>query len=87
MKTGDFDYFLPPEQIAQTPIEPRDAARLLVLHRAAGTLEHRHFRDIGAYLKPGDALVFNQTRVIPARLHGYKIPTGGKVEFLLLRRD
>ena len=87
MKTSDFDYYLPPEQIAQEPVEPRDAARLLVLHRAEGRIEHRHFRDIGDYLKAGDVLVLNQTRVIPARLHGRKIPTGGRVEFLLLRRE
>lgn len=87
MKTSDFDYDLPPEQIAQTPVEPRDASRLLVLNRADGSIQHRHFRDIGAYLKPGDVLVFNQTRVIPARLRGEKIHTGGKVEFLLLQRE
>lgn len=87
MKTSDFDYYLPPEQIAQTPIEPRDASRLLVLDRASSRIEHRRFRDIGEYLHPGDVLVFNQTRVIPARLHGYKVPTGGRIEFLLLRRE
>lgn len=87
MKTSDFDYYLPPEQIAQTPIEPRDASRLLVLDRSGGRIEHRHFRDIGHYLRPGDVLVFNQTRVIPARLHGRKEPTGGRIEFLLLRRE
>jgi S-adenosylmethionine:tRNA ribosyltransferase-isomerase len=87
VKTADFDYYLPPEQIAQTPAEPRDSARLLVLHRGEGRTEHRLFRDIGSYLEPGDVLVLNQTRVIPARLHGRKIPTGGQVEFLLLRRE
>ena len=87
MKTSDFDYFLPPEQIAQTPIEPRDASRLLILNRANGQIEHRHFRDIGEFLRPGDVLVFNQTRVIPTRLYGRKIPSGGKVELLLLRRE
>jgi S-adenosylmethionine:tRNA ribosyltransferase-isomerase len=86
MQTSDFDYYLPPELIAQTPIEPRDAARLLVLHRESGRLEHRHFRDIGGYLRPGDVLLFNRTRVIPARLRGHK-STGGRVEFLLLRRE
>jgi S-adenosylmethionine:tRNA ribosyltransferase-isomerase len=86
MNTSDFDYHLPEEQIAQTPVEPRDAARLLVLDRAAGTIEHRHFRDIGEYLRAGDVLVFNQTRVIPARLRGRKVPSGGQVEFLLLQR-
>lgn len=87
MKTSDFDYDLPPERIAQRPIEPRDASRLMVLHRAGGQIEHHYFRDIGHYLGVTDVLVFNQTRVIPARLHGEKIPTGGKIEFLLLRRE
>jgi len=88
MRTSDFDYHLPPELIAQTPIEPRDASRLMVIHRAAGQIEHRLFRDIGHYLRPGDLLVANQTRVIPARLHGRKAGTSGKVELLLLaRRD
>jgi S-adenosylmethionine:tRNA ribosyltransferase-isomerase len=85
MQTSDFDYHLPPEQIAQTPAEPRDASRLLVLHRATGLLEHRIFRDIGAYLRPGDLLVANESRVIPARLFGEKVVTGGRVEALLLR--
>src|SRR5690349_9996308 len=87
MKTSDFDYYLPQEQIAQTPIEPRDASRLMVLDRAGGRIEHRHFRDIGEHLRAGDVLVFNQTRVIPARMYGKKIPTGGRVELLLLRRE
>lgn len=87
MKTSDFDYYLPEERIAQTPIEPRDASRLLILHRDTDQLEHRVFREVGDYLTPGDVLVFNQTRVIPARLHGHKIETGGKIEFLLLRRE
>ncbi len=87
MHTSDFDYRLPPEYIAQHPAEPRDASRLLVLHRADGRIEHRRFRDIGAYLRPGDVLVINQTRVIPARLYARKIPTGGKAEILLLRRE
>ncbi|MBN1428464.1 MAG: tRNA preQ1(34) S-adenosylmethionine ribosyltransferase-isomerase QueA [Anaerolineae bacterium] len=87
MKTSDFDYYLPPEQIAQTPIDPRDASRLLVLDRASGGIEHHRFGDIGSYLRPGDLLVFNRTRVIPARLRGRKVPTGGRVEFLLLRRE
>jgi S-adenosylmethionine:tRNA ribosyltransferase-isomerase len=81
---GDFDYDLPPERIAQTPIELRDASRLLVLHRAAGVMEHRHFHDIGAYLRPGDLLIANQSRVIPARLLGRRAETGGAVEVLLL---
>lgn len=87
MNTADFDYNLPPEQIAQTPVEPRDSSRLMVLHRNSGQIEHRIFRDVGEYINPGDVLVFNQTRVIPARLHGIKTETGGAVEFLLLRRE
>jgi len=84
--TRDFDYHLPPELIAQTPIEPRDASRLLVLHRESGMVEHRIFRDILEYLRPGDLLVANETRVIPARLWARKVPTGGKVELLLLAK-
>ncbi|HEY8489444.1 MAG TPA: tRNA preQ1(34) S-adenosylmethionine ribosyltransferase-isomerase QueA [Dehalococcoidia bacterium] len=86
MRTQDFDYHLPPELIAQTPAEPRDAARLLVLRRDTGELEHRIFRDLPEYLRPGDALVVNDSRVIPARLHGRRTDTGGAVEALLLRR-
>ncbi len=86
MRTSDFEYSLPPELIAQTPIEPRDASRLLVLHRSDGRIEHRHFRDIHEYLRPGDLLVANESRVIPARLFGHKVPTGGKVEMLLLNQ-
>ncbi|MBI2976119.1 MAG: tRNA preQ1(34) S-adenosylmethionine ribosyltransferase-isomerase QueA [Chloroflexi bacterium] len=85
MNTADFDYELPPDRIAQTPIEPRDASRLLVLSRAAGTIEHRTFRDIGDYLKLDDLLVMNESRVIPARLRARKA-TGGAVEILMLRR-
>jgi S-adenosylmethionine:tRNA ribosyltransferase-isomerase len=84
--TQEFDYHLPPELIAQTPIEPRDASRLLVVQRATGALAHRHFRDILEYLRAGDLLVVNETRVIPARLHARKLPSGGKVELLLLAR-
>jgi len=84
MKTSDFDYHLPPELIAQTPIEPRDAARLLVVDRRSGTLAHRHFADLLEYLRAGDLLVGNNSRVIPARLHGTK-PTGGSVEIFLVR--
>src|SRR6266700_4507824 len=84
MKISDFDYDLPQELIAQTPIEPRDASRLLVLNRTSGTLEHRHFRDIGEYLRPGDLLIANQSRVLPARLLGQRAETGGAVEVLLL---
>ena len=85
MKTSDFDYHLPESSIAQTPAEPRDSSRLLVLHRDTGTLEHRIFRDVSDYLQAGDLLVLNQTRVIPARIYARK-ETGGRVEFLLLRR-
>jgi S-adenosylmethionine:tRNA ribosyltransferase-isomerase len=85
VKTSDFDYNLPESSIAQTPIEPRDSSRLLVLHRNTGELEHRIFREIGDYLHKGDLLVLNQTRVIPARIYAHK-ETGGRVELLLLRR-
>jgi S-adenosylmethionine:tRNA ribosyltransferase-isomerase len=85
MNLSDFDYQLPPERIAQTPAEPRDSARLLVLHRAQQTLEHRIFRELGDYLRAGDVLVVNKTRVIPARLPAIKAETGGKAELLLLR--
>jgi S-adenosylmethionine:tRNA ribosyltransferase-isomerase len=85
MKTSDFDYHLPESSIAQTPIEPRDSSRLLVLYRDTGKIEHRIFREIGEYLHAGDLLVLNQTRVIPARIYARK-ETGGRVELLLLRR-
>jgi len=85
MKTSDFDYDLPESSIAQTPAEPRDSSRLLVLHRDSGELEHRIFRDATDYLNAGDLLVLNQTRVIPARIIARK-ETGGRVELLLLRR-
>lgn len=85
MNTSDFDYHLPPSSIAQTPLEPRDSSRLLVLHRDTGALEHRIFRELGEYLHPNDLLVLNQTRVIPARIYARK-ETGGRVELLLLRR-
>lgn len=84
MNIADFDYHLPPERIAQTPVEPRDSSRLLVVHRDTGALDHRTFRDIGDYLRPGDLLVANQSRVIPARLRGTKEGSGGQVELLLL---
>jgi S-adenosylmethionine:tRNA ribosyltransferase-isomerase len=86
MKTSDFDYHLPPELIAQTPVEPRDHSRLLVLDRAKGSMEHRHFYDIIDYLREGDVMVFNDSRVIPARLKGKRVGSGGKAEILLLRR-
>src|SRR3990172_7569131 len=85
MRTSHFDYTLPPELIAQTPAEPRDSSRLMVLHRDSDRIEHRRFWDIGDYLGLGDLLVFNDTRVIPARLRGRR-PTGGQVELLLLRK-
>ena len=72
MKTSDFNYELPEELIAQTPAQPRDSSRLLVYHRESGEIEHRVFRDVIDYLNPGDVLVVNQTRVIPARLYGVK---------------
>ena len=86
MKTSDFDYSLPHELIAQVPIEPRDQARLLVLNSNNGSIEHRNFFEITDYLKSGDVLLFNDSRVIPARLNGRKINSGGRVEILLLRR-
>lgn len=84
MKTHDFWYNLPEELIAQTPLEQRDASRLLVLNRETGAVSHRHFYDILDYLQPGDCLVMNDSRVLPARLLGHR-PTGGAVEVLLLR--
>ena len=87
MLVTDFDYDLPQELIAQQPMEPRDHSRLLVVDKKTGEIEHKHFYDLVNYLKPGDVLVFNDTRVIPARLHGTK-DTGAHVEvFLLTRRD
>ncbi len=86
MKTSDFDYHLPSELIAQTPIEPRDQSRLMILNRSDSLIEHRKFFEIVDYLRAGDVLVFNDSRVIPARLNGKKVDSGGKVEILLLRR-
>ena len=86
MKTADFDYSLPSNLIAQDPIEPRDQARLMVLNRSSGSLEHRRFFEVVEYLKAGDVLLFNDSRVIPARLSGRKVDTGGRLEILLLRR-
>ena len=85
MRTAEFDYELPQELIAQTPIEPRDASRLMVVNRHTGEITHRHFHDLPDYLEPGDLLVHNESRVIPARLFARK-PTGGRVEILLLRQ-
>ncbi len=84
MKTHDFYYDLPQELIAQTPLEQRDASRLMVLNRQTGEISHRHFHDILDYLNPGDCLVMNDSRVLPARLLGHR-PTGGVAEVLLLR--
>ena len=86
MKTQDFDYDLPEDLIAQKPLVQRDASRLLVYDRKTGKTEHRHFYNILEYLRPGDVLVLNNTRVLPARLFGVKRGTGRKVEFLLLNR-
>lgn len=85
MKVTDFDYELPKELIAQHPMEPRDHSRLLVVDKVTGETEHRHFYDLINYLRPDDLLVFNDTRVIPARLHGFK-DTGAHVEVFLLTR-
>lgn len=85
MKTSDFDYELDPKLIAQIPIEPRDRSRLMVVSRTEGRLQHCFFCDIDSFLEPGDVLVFNDSRVIPARLHGRK-ESGGVVELLLIRR-
>ncbi|MFR7992834.1 MAG: tRNA preQ1(34) S-adenosylmethionine ribosyltransferase-isomerase QueA [Lachnospiraceae bacterium] len=86
MKVSDFDFALPPELIAQTPLATRSDSRLLVMNRKTGAITHRGFRDIGEYLHEGDCLVINDTKVIPARLIGEKEGTGAKVEVLLLRR-
>lgn len=86
MRTSDFDYELPVSYIAQTPLEHRDQSRLLILDRQSGELQHAIFKDLGKYLKAGDILVINETRVIPARLFARKLPSGGKVEILLLRK-
>ncbi|ERT57781.1 MULTISPECIES: tRNA preQ1(34) S-adenosylmethionine ribosyltransferase-isomerase QueA [Megasphaera] len=84
MKLSDFTYDLPKELIAQHPAEPRDAARLMIYDKKTGRTEHRFFYDLVDYLTAGDVLVFNDSKVIPARLHGQRVPTGGKVELLLL---
>ena len=84
MKTSDFYYDLPEELIAQTPLQQRDTSRLMVLDRQTGEVKHQHFYDIIDHLRPGDCLVMNDSRVLPARLLGHR-PTGGAVEVLLLR--
>ena len=86
MKTSDFYYDLPKDLIAQTPVEPRDSSRLLVLGRESGSIQHKHFYDIIDFLVPGDLLVVNDSRVLPARIYGIKNETGAKVEFLLLKQ-
>lgn len=86
MNKSDFYYDLPKELIAQTPVEPRDSSRLLVYDRTNDTIEHKHFYDLPEYLKKGDVLVINNTRVLPARIYGIKAVTGAKVEFLLHKR-
>lgn len=85
MKTSDFNYDLPQELIAQTPLERRDGSRLMTLNRQTGELSHRHFFDLPEFLRPGDTLVLNDSRVLPARLYGKRNPTGGAVELLLLK--
>ena len=86
MKVKDFYFELPEELIAQHPLEKRDASRLMVVDQKTGELEHRSFADIIEYLNPGDTMVLNDTRVLPARLIGEKEGSGGKIEFLLLKR-
>lgn len=87
MNVDAFDYPLPEDRIAQRPVEPRDASRLMLLRRSTGEISHHTFRDLPELLDPKDVLVVNDTRVLPARLIGSKVPTGGRVELLLLRRE
>jgi len=86
MKTNDFDYFLPEKLIAQNPVEPRDQSRLMVLDRSNGSLKHHRFFELTNYLQAGDVLIFNDSRVIPARLSGKKVDTGGRLGILLVRQ-
>ena len=86
MKTSDFYYNLPEELIAQTPIEPRNASRLMLLDKKTGEIQHKIFSDLTDYLNEGDCLILNNTRVIPARIYGVKKETGAVVEFLLLKQ-
>src|SRR5919201_2554492 len=85
MRTEEFNYQLPQDLIAHAPVEPRDSARLLVVRRDDGELEHAHFYDLPRYLRAGDLLVANESRVMAARLIGHKVSSGGRVEVLLLR--
>lgn len=87
MRTADFDYHLPQERIAQTPVTPRHDSRLMIVDRQAGTIAHTTFWNIDQFLNPGDVLVINETRVIPARIYAHKQPGGGKVELLLLEKE
>ena len=87
MRTADFDFELPPELIAQTPAPQRDQSRLLVMHRQTRQIEHRRFRDLLDFLRPGDVLVLNNSHVIPARLRGVNAHTGGRFEVLLLEEN
>ena len=86
MNVSDFNFELPQELIAQDPLEERSSSRLLVLHKNTGETEHRSFRDLKSYLQKGDCLVINDTKVIPARLYGFREETGAKIEVLLLKR-
>ena len=86
MRIDDFDYTLPQELIAQRPSEQRDVCRLMVLNREKRSVDHKHFYDILDYLQPGDCLVMNNSKVLPARLFGEKEKTGAKIEFLLIKR-
>ena len=85
MRTDDFDFYLPEELIAQTPLEKRDSSKLLVLNKDSGNVTHKHFTDIIDYLKEGDILVLNDTKVIPARIVGVKEDTGAVIELLMLK--
>ena len=86
MDVKDFDYYLPEELIAQDPLEDRSSSRLMVLDKKTGEVEHKVFKDIIDYLMPGDCIVLNNTKVIPARLYGAKEGTNAKIEVLLLKR-
>ena len=85
MKTKDFYYDLPEELIAQDPLEKREMSKLMVLDKKTGEIEHKVFKDVIDYLNPGDCLVINDTKVLPARLYGKRVSTGGMVEILLLK--